>query len=165
MPEGIRRQIHIAVALVAAGILVAGQIHVVANYARLFAAVPIDFPLVVEGHAITVKVRVDIQHLSTAGLVNRRRGTPRLAAGDCPGKRNRKPPPGQKQGILDAGGNGRSAQPGESTLSNSGILRGSASGSAGRFSQTLKCSTMKRKTSVATATIPRLTAISVHAGK
>ena len=51
------------------------------------------------------------------------------------------------------------------TLLNSGSLRGSASGSAGRFSQTLKCSIITRKTSVAAATIPRLTTISVHSGR
>ncbi len=50
------------------------------------------------------------------------------------------------------------------TLSNSGSFLGSASGSAGRSSQTLKRSIVKRNARMAAETMPTLIVISVQAG-
>ena len=97
MPEGIRGQVHILVALVAARVRIAREIHVVANHTGLFAAVPLDLPLVIKGDAITIKVRVDIEDVSAPSPANRRRastqaGSPRIAQKretDCRRQRQR----------------------------------------------------------------------------
>ena len=115
--ERVGRQIHVAVALVAAGIPVAGQVHVVAQDAGVLLAAPHLVLFVQQRRSEAVQVAVDPERITTARATDR--GWIHAAARGRFGSDQRKADRGgndEHQRVHGAGSHHRHAQPGGAHL-------------------------------------------------